>query len=114
MIRFGLEKVPVFRIEGALEGYPMWDGAACDPEGKDVGQRGPTGEVLWGEMMSTAADQMWEEDVGGRWPEVPARRLGGVVPGARLRGQRRWSRHGPGGVVGAAQTASILEYRLYK
>ena len=61
MIRFGLEKVPVFRIEGALEGYPMWDGAACDPEGKDVGQRGPTGEVLWGEMMSTAADQMWED-----------------------------------------------------
>ena len=42
------------------------------------------------------------------------RKLGGVVPGARLRGQRRWSRHGPGGVVGAAQTASILEYRLYK
>lgn len=37
VIRFGLEKVPVFRIEGALEGYPRWDRAACDPEGKDVG-----------------------------------------------------------------------------
>lgn len=37
-----LEKVPVFRIEGALEGYPMWDRAAYDPEGgKDVGAERP-------------------------------------------------------------------------
>ena len=28
-------------------------------------------------------------------------------PGARLRGQRRRSKHGPAGVGGAAQTASI-------
>lgn len=64
--------------------------------------------------MSTAADQMWEEDVGGCRLKSPARRLGGVVPGARLRGREGVEQALPRGVVGAAQTASILEHRLYK
>ena len=83
-------------------------------KGRMWAREAPLVRCFGGEMMSIAADQLGEEDVGGRWPKVPARRLGGVVPGARLRGQRRWSMHGPGGVVGAAQTASILQHRLYK
>lgn len=61
VIRFGLEKVPVFKIEGALKGHGDGTELLVTQKGRTRGREAPLARCFGGEVMSVGADQMWED-----------------------------------------------------
>lgn len=61
VIRFGLEKVPVFRIEGALKGHGGGTELLVTQKGRTRSREAPLARCFEGEVTSIATDQMWED-----------------------------------------------------